>query len=336
MDYNLLKELTSEIAIYGSEYLFKNKLAEILKKLNLDYQVDQRNTFLVGNFSKPKIILGAHYDEVGLEINKVNDNGSLSFFIIGNIPLYHLVFQKVEIINKNGEKILGYINNKSLFTKESNQLSIEDLEIYIGAKNKEEVYQKFKIEEGCFGSFRRDYEEKENFIIAPAIDNRISLFVLLNTYLQLPQQIQKEVGLIFYSSEEFGCYSQDNLANNLKSDFIIIVDYCPANIEPRAKPTHIDNYPILGKGPVVFYGGDNYLLSESMKKILEGFDYQKGLFFNLVSAESGRFVRYHPFLDLTILIPALGYHSTNYLVLKEDIEKTINFIKKLLEKIIKQ
>ncbi len=332
-DFKILKELVNEIGIFGNEFYFVKKLSKILESLGLNYKIDSRNTIFIGNFETPKIILGCHYDEVGFEIVGINEDGSLNFFPVGNLLLNHLIYQKVEIVNEDGKKILGYVNNSNIFMK-NKSLSIEDLSIYIGACNREEVYQKFKIKEGCFGSFKRDYEETEDFIIASAIDNRVSIFIIIQTYLSLPQNVKEKIGVFFYSSEEHGCYSEDYLANKFKADFIFILDYCPANIKSLKSEKYIDNYPILGKGPAVFYAGKNYLLSEKIKNLLKSFDFQKSLFFNLVSAESGRFVRFHPYVDLTILLPTLGYHSSNYFLLKKDIEATIKFLSQLIDKSI--
>lgn len=333
--FNLLKELTSEIGVTGGESSFIKKISDIFNSYKINFGIDNRNTIFIGNFKNPTIIIGSHYDEVGFEISKINNDGTLSFFPIGNIPLHHMIYQKVEIINSEGKKILGYVNDYSLFNLNRSK-SITDLRIYIGASNEEEVIEKYKIKTGNIGSFKRDFEETEEFIITNSIDNRISLFISLYTYLNLPPQISSQIGIFFYSTEENGCYSEDYLANNFKSKFLIILDYCPADIEPRSSDKYVDEYPRLGLGPVVFWAGENYVLNEKIKKILEDLDlfFQKGLFFNLVSPESARFTRFHSFIDLTLLIPALGYHTSNYLILKKDMNLTINFLDKLIRKIV--
>lgn len=333
--FSLFRDLTSEIGIFGNEIPFIKKIDKIFQQHDIKFRIDRRKTIFIGNFDNPKLIIGAHYDEVGFEISEIHEDGTLSFFCVGNVPLNNLIYQKVEIINNEQEKIMGFVNDKSLFTN-SERKSIKDLEIHIGASSYEEVINKYKISVGNFGSFERRFEDGGDFIITNSLDNRISQFILLNLYLNLPPTISSQIGIFFYSSEENGCYSDDYLANNFKSDFLIIVDYCPANIHPKISDRFIDNYPLIGKGPVVFYAGDNYIISREMKDILETLEvqFQRGLFFNLISPESARFVRFYPFIDLTLLVPALGYHTNNYFVLKKDIDLTMKFLDSLTRKII--
>ncbi|MGB9680550.1 MAG: M42 family peptidase, partial [Thermoanaerobacteraceae bacterium] len=139
----LLKELTEIMGASGDEKPIRDKIKNIIKPYVDDMYVDNMGNLIAckkGKKDKPKIMLAAHMDEVGLMVKSINEDGTLSFFPVGGVDNRILVAKLVKV----GEKgINGVIGAKPIHLQKRDEqekpLDYDSLYIDIGAKNKEEA-----------------------------------------------------------------------------------------------------------------------------------------------------------------------------------------------------
>jgi endoglucanase len=151
---DFLREITSVAAVPGYEgaavALLKKRLAGFTQ-----VAVDRAgNAFftLKGSAARPRIVLPAHLDEVGLMVKFVDEKGFIRFHTLGGWWSQVLLAQRVSVINSRGRVIPGVVGSKPphlLNEEERNKVvKLEDLFIDVGASSKEEVGKELAIVPG--------------------------------------------------------------------------------------------------------------------------------------------------------------------------------------------
>ena len=110
----LLKQLTEAVGVSSKE----TEVRDIIKEELADH-VDQLRTDALGNLiafqsgaeDKPKVMLAAHMDEIGLMITDITNDGLLSFKPVGSIDKRMLVSKKVVV---GEDKVTGVIGAKAI------------------------------------------------------------------------------------------------------------------------------------------------------------------------------------------------------------------------------
>ena len=138
----LLKRLSEAFGVSGAE----DEVRDILRRELCD--VGKITTDSLGNLfieknaklDRPKVMLCAHMDEVGLMIKHINSNGLLRFDTVGGID-HRILVSKTVVIGSN--KIKGVIGAKAIHLQEPKErkspVKSNNLYIDIGAKNKEDA-----------------------------------------------------------------------------------------------------------------------------------------------------------------------------------------------------
>ncbi|MBN1809540.1 MAG: M42 family metallopeptidase [Planctomycetes bacterium] len=150
----LLKEATAIPGVPG----YEKPVAEWLKvRLAGIARVDEDrmgNVFFEkeGASARPRIVLPAHMDEIGLMVKLIDDKGFIRFWTLGGWFSQVLLAQRVVVINGRGESVPGVIGSKPphLMDKEDagKVVKIEDMFIDVGASSKEEVEEGLGIAPG--------------------------------------------------------------------------------------------------------------------------------------------------------------------------------------------
>jgi len=198
-------------------------------------------------------MLAAHMDEIGLIVNKIEENGFLRFSEVGGIDKKTLVGQEVLVHGK--ETILGIIGTKPphMMSNEEQEKSIkiEDMIIDTGF-NKEEVEKIVKI--GDFITIRREAIVLENERISgKSMDDRVGVVVLYDIAKRL-QTLKHNIDVYFVCTvqEELTMSGGMTSTYKINPDIGIAIDvgfgYTP---ELKRNQTLL-----MGHGPGIALGGN--------------------------------------------------------------------------------
>lgn len=222
----LLKDLIHAHAVSGSEEDVRKIIMDALKGHVSEMDIDKMgNLIAIRKGPKPKVMLAAHMDEIGLVVKSIEDSGRMRFSAVGGIEPLTLVSQRVHI--KLGKEVMhGVITTEELV--DGNEITMEkpkiaDMFIDTGL-DKAELTEK-GITVGKFIDLEQDsgHLGKENIIYGKALDDRLGCYILLEVARRLKTK-SCEVAFVFTVQEEIGLYGAITSAYELNPDWAIVVD----------------------------------------------------------------------------------------------------------------
>jgi len=181
----------------------------------------------------PTILVDAHSDEVGLMVQAIKPNGTLSFTTLGDWVPHVLPSQKVSIKNLEGELITGVVATRPPhFGAADEPLSIGGMVIDIGAISKEEAEMAFKIAPACPIVPLTDFEHDaiHDIMISKAFDCRLGCAAVLEVMHNI-KDLQLAVNVVgaLSAQEEVGMRGAKVVANRIKPDLAICFEGTPAD-----------------------------------------------------------------------------------------------------------
>lgn len=252
----LLKELTQETGVTGSETELAKKLAKMLEKYCDESYINKFNS-CIGIKRSDKtdaktIMLEAHLDQIGMMVKGIDDNGFVKFVSLGGIDPRILPAAEVYILGK--ETVYGVIGAKPphLMNKEDEEKSakINDMLIDTGFKGEE---LKKKISVGDSIVFKSEFNTMlGGSAISKAMDNRAgiaSIFLCLESMKN--KTANYNLIVLFSSEEEMGLYGAYTAEYDNLPDLSITIDVTHG-MTPDAKNSE-GVFP-LGSGAIICRG----------------------------------------------------------------------------------
>ena len=248
--------------------LVRNIIKKAIKPYVSKMEVDGFGNLICRKKGKgPTVILAAHMDEIGLMVNKVDDDGYLKITAIGGVDSIALVGQKVHIMNNKNKAIChGVItfeevhDGRSLDRKDIPPVS----ELYVDVGLTKAECEKSGIEVGSYvvplHSFA--YLGSKNVISGKALDDRIGCYVLVELARKL-KKAQADIYFIFTVQEEVGLYGAKTSVYNLKPDWGIAVDVT------TARDGAIGSTRMLGSGPTLIIKDAEMIANRDLNNSLE-------------------------------------------------------------------
>ncbi len=232
----LLKEICETAGAPG----FENRIREIVLR-EVDPLVDRVTVDNLGNvtaFKKgkqsKKVMIAAHMDEIGFIVTHIDDKGFLRFHTLGGFDPKTLTAQRVIVHGK--KDLVGVMGSKPIHimtTEERNKVpQIHDYFIDLGMDKKE--VEKY-ISVGNPITRQRELIEMGNCVNCKSIDNRVSVFILIETLRKL-KSIPYDVYAVFTVQEEVGIRGASVAAHQIEPDFGFGLDTTIAYDVPGAQP----------------------------------------------------------------------------------------------------
>jgi putative aminopeptidase FrvX len=246
----IIKNLAGERAPSGLEeargQVFKEEMENVLKSTNIPVERDVLgNVFVKFEAQKPKrsVAILAHLDEIGGTIRKINKDGTLEFSKRGGYETRWIISRVVKILNKDNQWINGVIEGRSTHStphKLRNKESIElyEQKIFIGAQNKEDVVNSYKIHIGAPFVFTGMFnllnpEIDEDIIAGYSMDNLVAVTSLISLTQKIKDEILNSneklskdynIYIVATAREEIGTEGALYFARNRKIDHVIAID----------------------------------------------------------------------------------------------------------------
>lgn len=246
----LLKQVCEVAGAPGFEQRIREMVIKEVTPLVDDVSLDNMGNitaFVKGKDSSKKIMIAAHMDEIGFIITHIDDNGFGRFHTLGGFDPKTLTAQRVIV---HGEKdLIGVMGSKPIHVmsaEERNKVpKTTDYFIDFGM-SKEEV-EKY-IEVGNPVTRDRELIEMGDCVNCKSIDNRVSVFILLETLRKMKNPPYDVYG-VFTVQEEVGIRGAQVATQEIQPDFSFCLDTTIAFDVPGA-PAH-EKVTELGKGTAI-------------------------------------------------------------------------------------
>ena len=192
MNIALLKELCEVAGAPGHESRIREIVLRELKGLQLEISTDKVGnvTALRRGKEDKKVMVAAHMDEIGFIITHIDDHGFLKFITLGGFDPKTLTAQRVIVHGK--KDIIGVMGCKPIHImspeERTKTAQLGDYFIDLGLPKKE-VEKLVTI--GDVVTRDRELIEMGNCVNCKSIDNRVSVFILIETLKKLSKKIRR-------------------------------------------------------------------------------------------------------------------------------------------------
>lgn len=277
---NMLKDLSSLNAVSGNEKNMWKFLCNTFKSYCDKVEVDKFGNIIAlkkGQKSGKKIMVTSHYDEIGLLVKSIDENGFIRFTNIGGVDPKILLAQEVVIHGK--ENIYGVIGAKPphLLNREEAKKALDIKKLYIDTGMSREKLMKI-VSIGDFISFKHVFLELQSEMVSSkSFDNRCSVVAML-VALEKLSDIKHDQDIYFISSvqEEVHLTGAITASYNLNPDIAIVLDVCSGDTPdaPRERTSTCGRGPAIAIGPILHKGLTNRLIDTAKN---ENIPYQIGV-----------------------------------------------------------
>jgi putative aminopeptidase FrvX len=184
-----------------------------------------------------KLMLVAHMDEIGLIVTHVDDNGYARFTTIGGVRPLNCVGGHVRFINDSA----GVIGQENI-TQPNQTPTFEQMFIDLGVSDRKNC----PVKVGDIAAFERPAIDMGKRMVAKAMDNRVSVAILIETMRQI-KSTPHQVFFVFSAQEEVGLRGATTAAFGINPDIGLAVDVTRTGDTPKGIKMEV----ALGKGPAI-------------------------------------------------------------------------------------
>lgn len=243
-------------------YLIRDYLFE---GLNANSVIYNSETFYAQQGKGPKkILLSAHHDEIGFQVQYISDSGLVYLSPVGGLDFKVLPGSVVEIYSskKSLEVVTGIIGKTPIhLDTERDKIStnIKDFSVDLGATSKEEAQNLVGI--GDYGVIRSTpiINFGEHRVMGRALDDKIGVYIVTQVAKELAHwKVPEDYSLVYayFSQEETGLRGAKQAVPYINPSISIDVDVIYSTDDERGISKEKCGEINLGKGPVINHGPD--------------------------------------------------------------------------------
>lgn len=248
---SLLAEICEVAGTSGFEQRVRELVIREIKDIVDEYSIDNMgNIIAIKKGKQPKkVMAAAHMDEIGFIITHIDDKGFLRFTTLGGFDPKTLTAQRVIVHGK--KDLIGVMGSKPIHLMEADErnkaVKISDFFIDMGMP-KEEV-EKY-VEIGTPVTRERKLIEMGDCVNCKSIDNRVSVFILIETLRELKgKTIPYDFYGVFTVQEEVGIRGAQPATLQIQPDFGFGIDTTIAFDVPGS--SEHEQVTRLGKGTAI-------------------------------------------------------------------------------------
>lgn len=246
INVTLLKEICEVAGAPGFEGRVRELVLREIRPLCDEISIDKMGnvTALKRGRDRKKVMIAAHMDEIGFIVTHIDDNGFLRFHTLGGFDPKTLVAQRVIVHGR--EDLIGVMGSKPIHIMSPEERTkmpqVSDFFIDLGLP-KDEVLKQVRV--GDPVTRQRELIEMGNCVNCKSIDNRVSVFILIETLRTLKDHPYDVYG-VFTVQEEVGIRGANVAAHHIEPDFGFGLDTTIAYDVPGSQPH--EQVTKLGKG----------------------------------------------------------------------------------------
>lgn len=252
INVSLLKDICEIAGAPGFESRIRNLVIKEVEPLVDSLEVDNMGSVIAikkgsNNPDGKKVMVAAHMDEIGFIVTHVDDKGFVRFHTLGGFDPKTLTAQRVIVHGK--KDLVGVMGSKPIHVMSPEERNknpkITDYFIDLGM-SADEVKEIVSVGDPI--TRERELIEMGSCVNCKSIDNRVSVFILIETLRQL-KNVPYDVYGVFTVQEEVGLRGANVAAHNINPDFGIGLDTTIAFDLPGAQPH--EKITSLGEGAAI-------------------------------------------------------------------------------------
>lgn len=268
LNIKLLKEICETPGAPGFENEIRELVLREVKKTGGQASIDKMGnvTVLKKGKERKKVMAAAHMDEIGFIVTHIDDKGFVRFHTLGGFDPKTLTAQRV--IVKGRKNLVGVMGSKPIHVMTAEERNkpamLTDFFIDMGMP-KSEVDKYIKVGDPI--TRERQLIEMGECVNCKSIDNRISVFILLET-LRIVKALPYDFYAVFTVQEEVGLRGASVAAHHIEPDFGIGLDTTIAYDVPGAQPHEMVTR--LGEGAAIKIMDSSTICDSRMIKYMQG------------------------------------------------------------------
>ena len=333
----LLASICETAGAPGFEQSVRTLVIEQLKDVVDEYSIDNMGnvtTIVRGKSSDKKVMIAAHMDEIGFIVTHIDDHGFVRFHTLGGFDPKTLTAQRVIIHGK--KDLIGVMGSKPIHVMTAAERTkvpkTTDYFIDLGMPKAEVI--KF-ISVGDSITRQRELIEMGDCVNCKSIDNRVSVFILIETLKQL-KNCPYDVYGVFTVQEEVGIRGAQVATLAIKPDFGFGLDTTIAYDVPGAS-AH-EKITELGKGAAIKIMDSQTICDYRMVRYMKELAEKKNITTQVEILPAGGtdtmgIQRFTPGGSIAgaVSIPTRHIHQVIEMAHKEDILQSIDLISACIE-----
>jgi tetrahedral aminopeptidase len=340
VNFDLLKRLCETPGVPGFERPIRAVVAAELRALASDVTVDAMGSVIgvrAGSTGSPRVLIAAHMDEIGFLVKHIDDKGFLRLQPLGGWDPRSMVAQRVYVHGHGVQALLGALmpSTKPVHMQtpedQNKPPKIEEFFVDLGLPGDE---VKAQVEIGDAVTMARTAELVGNNVVSKTLDNRLSVFVMLEALRALGDHAC-DVIAVATTQEEVGCRGAITAAHALKPDVGIAVDVTLANDFPG--PADHEKVTELGKGAAIKIMDSSLLCHPKLVRHFRDVAEKHNLPYQLEilprgGTDAGSIQRSRGGVpSFTLSIPTRYVHTVNETAAVADIEAAVSLLARYLE-----
>jgi putative aminopeptidase FrvX len=343
MRLDLLKRLCAAAGIPGYEERVRALVIPELEATCDEVAIDALGNVIAtkrgtGSAPRRRVMLAAHMDEIGFMVKHISDDGFLRLQPLGGFDPRALFQQRVILHARDGERYRGVLAPVAkpiqLLSDAERGKSPQLGELYVDlAMPGERV--KAAVEIGDMVTLDRPAEEIGECIVGKALDDRVSLFIMLEA-LRALRSTGCDIYAVATTQEEVGLRGAITSSYAIGPDISIALDVTMAMDLPGASAE--DRITRLGAGTAIKLM-DPYAISHP--KLVRAFREtaeREGIPYQLEilprgGTDAGAMQRARAgSAAITLSTPTRYVHTVNEMAHKRDIQASIDLLARVLER----
>lgn len=257
--FKAIRSLCSLCSVSGSEMLTDGSIKKIYGEFFDSITVDSVGNYLLykssGKENAVKIMIDAHYDEIGFVVTEVLDGGFLRITNIGGVD--RAIMQAADVTVYGKETLSGVIISTPPHLRSGgNKLpQIEELFVDLGiGYTKDELSAIAPV--GTVVTFKKVYKVLENDkFIGASLDNKACAAIAIDAIINTPkEELAGDVYITLSCREETGRSHGGAyvIANRIKPDYALVIDVNLANAPdvPSRESVKMDEGISISYSPV--------------------------------------------------------------------------------------
>jgi putative aminopeptidase FrvX len=338
LDIKLMAEICEVAGAPGYEKRIRDIVLREVTPLVDEVRVDNLGnvTAIKKGKERKKVMIGAHMDEISFMVTHIEDGGFLRFHTLGGFDPKTLTAQRVIVHGK--KDLIGVMGSKPIhvMTAEERAKLPKTTDYFIDmGMSKEEVEKVVSV--GDVITRERELIEMGNCVNCKSIDNRISVFILIEA-LRTIGDVPYDVYGVFTVQEEIGIRGAQVASLEHQPDFGFGLDTTIAYDVPGAQ-AH-EKITSLGKGTAIKIMDAStvcdYRMVEYMKKTADKHEIQwQPEVLTAGGTDTAAIQRFSAGGSIAgaISIPTRHIHQVIEMADKGDIEKSILLLQRCLEEL---
>ena len=333
----LLASICETAGAPGFEQRVRTLVIEQLKDVVDEYSIDNMGnltTIVRGKSSDKKVMIAAHMDEIGFIVTHIDDHGFVRFHTLGGFDPKTLTAQRVIIHGK--KDLIGVMGSKPIHVMTAAERTkvpkTTDYFIDLGMPKAEVM--KF-ISVGDSITRQRELIEMGDCVNCKSIDNRVSVFILIETLKQL-KNCPYDVYGVFTVQEEVGIRGAQVATLAIQPDFGFGLDTTIAYDVPGAS-AH-EKITELGKGAAIKIMDSQTICDYRMVRYMKELAEKKNITTQVEILPAGGtdtmgIQRFTPGGSIAgaVSIPTRHIHQVIEMAHKEDILQSIDLLSACIE-----